>query len=44
VEVKEELREAGILFLLGELLQKVLELEIIKELTHLSSEGGRSNA
>jgi hypothetical protein len=44
VEVKEELQEAGILFLLGELQQKGLELEITKELTHLLSEGGRSNA
>ena len=43
-EAKEELREAGIPFLLGELQQKGIEPEITKELTHLLSEGGRSNA
>jgi hypothetical protein len=44
VEVKEGLQEVDILFLLGELQRKGLEQEITKELTHLSSEGGRSNA
>ena len=44
VEVKEGLPEVDILFLLGELQQKGLVQEITKELTHLLSEGGRSNA
>jgi hypothetical protein len=44
VEVKEGLQEVDILFLLGELQRKGLEQEITKELTHLLSEGGRSNA